>query len=207
MDLNKELKYIKAKEDVLNFISIFGLKEEVNHIISPEDKKPVVTFEPKTKEEYKKVMTLFKPSIYNIVIKESNGTTGFKPIDKYTNIEESDNITLLDYGLMIETITIKHENKIKIRFFIEWTDKNKFIDVWVSVPLEWFKDSFQFEEITDVHETQTARQYNHRHTEIKTKIPIFKGFIEVVKFWGGHYTFYSVNEKQTEYLKEVVLNE
>ena len=80
MDFKKQLKEIEAQKEVLNFINLFGVGDNVKNIISPECKKPVVTFKPKTQEEYKKIIDLLKPNIYNNIYKESNGTTGFKPI-------------------------------------------------------------------------------------------------------------------------------
>jgi hypothetical protein len=202
MNIENEIKELNAKQKILNFFSCFGLKDDVKHIISPFN-KPVITFKPKTLEDYKRIMSLLNKSVYNRIIKESGGTTGFKPIDKYSIIPEKDNITRLDFGIMLETTTLKYKNVIKIKFFIEWGDK--FFNIWVECPLNWFQEHFIYKEIVDVFETQTAREYNHKHKEVMTKIPIIRGFIDVVKFWGGHYVFYSVNDKQTEYLKEVLM--
>ena len=195
-------KEIKAEEEIIKFIKLFGVENDINNIISPYDKKPVVTFEPKTREDYKRVFGLLKSSIHHDLIKKSGGCVGFKPVPSSEIIEDNENVTRLNYGVLIDTQSTKYENKIRIRFFLKFN--KRFIDVWMSCPLEWFKSFFVFEEITDRHETETARQYNQRHAEIKTNVPKLNGFIEIVKFYGGHYTHYSVNRLQKDYLMEVL---
>lgn len=206
MDLDKQIKEIEAKKEILNFISLFGLKDDVKHIIDPEGKEPIVTFEPKTQDDFKRIFNLLKPSIHKEVIKEKNGTTAFKPIARDETTPEGDNITLLNSGVMIQTETIKYPNYLKIRFFVDWIDKNKFLDIWLSGLTEWFKDFLTYETITDIYETNKARSYNMKHAEIKTKIPYIEG-LAVVKFWGGHYTHYSINDQQTKLIKRFLENE
>lgn len=206
MNLKKEMEEIKAKEKIIKHIKTFGLDDEIRHIIGPEDKKPVVTFTPDTKKKYLEIMKLLKPEVMDIY-KESSGCTGFNAITKYEVVNEDKHITLCSSGYIIDTHSDKYnsERLLKIRFFIPYN--KHYMSIWVEVPVTFF-ESFTYvtESLVDVHETETARNYNHKHKEIMTTRPVFNRLM-TIRFYGGGVSHYATTEFEKDYMKQLLFLE
>jgi len=207
MDIDSEINEINAKKRILDYFKLFGLNQEVRHILSPESKNPTVTFKAKTKEEYLKIMQTLKPEALNIYL-EKRGTTGFNPILKTQVIKEDEHITTCSspYILGTETDNYNSDQEIKIRFNIPY--KNGYISVWIEAPISLFpQTSYIKETIKNEYETQQARQYNHKHAEITTTRPIFSGIIQTVKYYGGYVSHYTTTEAEKIYFHKLLFLE
>lgn len=206
MNIQKELKELQNKQDIINYFKKYGLDGDIKHIISPNDKNPLVTFEVENIQEYKRLISILKPDLLQIY-EEKNGTIAYKPINKYSVVKEANNIKILQSPLLIETKTDKYNSEqiIKICAFIPRGNTENHFKIWIDAFINIFPEDAYFKEtIKDVYETQTARQYNLRHAEITTTRPIFKG-LETTKFYGGNVTHYAVTQEQTNVLNNLFL--
>ena len=201
-DIESQYKEIEAKKEILTFLKLFGIAENVNSIISAEYKQPEITFKLESKKEFIKFYKLFENSAAEIYIK-SDGTTGIEPI-KNTEVILFDGYHRIktNFNFYFETQPDKYGNKeIKFKFFVYWPAKDKFLNFWIETQQDFFKDFIIKESFIDTYETQKAREYNKRHADIYTNRIILNGLANI-KFYGGHCYFYS----DSDGTKETILN-
>jgi hypothetical protein len=207
MDLKEDEKKIKAQKEILRYMKLFGIGEDmIRHIISEDSDKPVVTMKPETPKEFKKIFKLLKPSMMD-VFKKEDSCVSFEPI--FPTMVDYETVQRLQHPVILDTPTTKYTPELRFRFFIDWKPKQeKCLDIWIEAPLNWFEKGistgkYYLERIEDVFETQNARKYNYKAAPIYTERIIFDN-LSTTKFWGGHTTHYSTTEHETETMKKLL---